>query len=76
MITNDLDSTSQQIWAAYRARANDESIIKDLKEGYGFKTFNFKNFWATEAVLTMIGLDCWAVGVVKRCYAYLYKRRK
>jgi len=29
---------------------------KDLKEGYGFETFNANNFWATEAVLAMIAL--------------------
>lgn len=56
MITNDLDSTPEEVWRQYRPRANDENVIKDLKEGYGFETFNLKNFWATEAVLTMIGL--------------------
>jgi hypothetical protein len=56
MITNDPDSTPEEIWREYRPRANDENVIKDLKEGYGFETFNLQNFWATEAVLTMIGL--------------------
>ncbi|MFO8163105.1 MAG: hypothetical protein R6T98_01065, partial [Desulfatiglandales bacterium] len=46
----------EEIWRNYRPRANDENVIKDLKEGYGFETFNVKNFWATEAVLTMIAL--------------------
>jgi hypothetical protein len=56
MITNDLDSPPEKIWREYRPRANDENVIKDLKEGYGFETFNLKNFWATEAVLIIIGL--------------------
>lgn len=56
MITNDLDSEPEKVWREYRPRANDENVIKDLKEGYGFETFNLKNFWATEAILTMIGL--------------------
>ena len=56
MITNDPDSKPEKIWREYRPRANDENVIKDLKEGYGFETFNLKNFWSTEAVLTIIGL--------------------
>ncbi len=56
MITNDCKSTPEEIWRQYRPRANDENVVKDLKEGYGFETFNVKNFWATEAVLMMIAL--------------------
>jgi hypothetical protein len=56
MITNDFGSSPEEIWRAYRPRANDENVIKDLKEGYGFETFNVKDFWATEAVLMMIAL--------------------
>jgi hypothetical protein len=56
MITNDSPSTSEEIWRSYRPHANDENVIKDLKEGYGFETFNVNNFWATEAVLVMIAL--------------------
>jgi hypothetical protein len=56
MITNDSISTPEEIWRHYRPRANDENVIKDLKEGYGFESFNVNNFWATEAVLVMIGL--------------------
>jgi len=55
-ITNDSTSTPEEIWRNYRPRANDENVIKDLKEGYGFETFNVNNFWATEAVLAMIAL--------------------
>jgi hypothetical protein len=56
MITNDTTSTPEEIWRHYRPRANDENVVKDLKEGYSFETFNVNNFWATEAVLTMIAL--------------------
>jgi len=56
MITNDYKSTPEGIWRQYRPRANDENVVKDLKEGYGFESFNVNNFWATEAVLTMIAL--------------------
>ena len=56
MITNDLPSPPEDIWRRYRPRANDENVIKDLKEGYAFESFNVNNFWATEAVLTMIAL--------------------
>ena len=56
MITNDAISAPEEIWRSYRPRANDENVIKDLKEGYGFETFNVNNFWATEALLAMIAL--------------------
>lgn len=56
LITNDHDSKPEKIWREYRPRANDENVIKDLKEGYGFESFNLNNFWSTEAVLTIIGL--------------------
>ena len=56
MITNDSTFTPEEIWRHYRPRANDENVVKDLKEGYGFESFNVNNFWATEAVLTMIAL--------------------
>jgi hypothetical protein len=56
MITNDSEATPEEIWRHYRPRANDENVVKDLKEGYCFESFNVNNFWATEAVLTMIAL--------------------
>ncbi len=51
MITNDTQLKPEEVWRAYRPRANDENVIKDLKEGYGFASFNMQNFWATEAVM-------------------------
>jgi hypothetical protein len=56
MITNDLLSPPEEIWRSYRPRASDEHVIKDLKEGYAFESFNVNNFWTTEALLTMIAL--------------------
>jgi hypothetical protein len=56
MITNDSEAKPEEIWRSYRPRANDENVVKDLKEGYSFESFNVNNFWATEAVLTMIAL--------------------
>jgi hypothetical protein len=56
MITNDSTATPEEIWKHYRPRAKDENVVKDLKEGYSFETFNVNNFWATEAVLVMIAL--------------------
>jgi hypothetical protein len=56
MITNDSSSPPEEIWRHYRPRANDENVVKDLKEGYSFESFNVNNFWATEAVLAMIAL--------------------
>jgi len=47
---------TEEIWRHCRPRFNDENVIKDLKDGYGFESFNVNNFWAIEAVLTMIAL--------------------
>jgi hypothetical protein len=56
MITNESKATPEEIWRSYRPRAHDENVVKDLKEGYSFERFNVNNFWATEAVLTMIAV--------------------
>lgn len=56
MITNDVDSAPETIWREYRPRANDENLLKDLKEGYGFAAFSLRSFWATEAVMRMNAL--------------------
>jgi hypothetical protein len=55
-ITNNEIDTPHEIWQSYRPRANDENVIKDLKEGYGFASFNVKSFWATESVMVMNAL--------------------
>jgi len=56
MITNDVTSVPETIWREYRPRANDENVLKDLKEGYGFASFSLNGFWATEAVMLMNAL--------------------
>ena len=55
-VTNDEESTPHEIWNFYKPRANDENIIKNMKDGYGLSAYNMKNFWATEAVLMTICL--------------------
>jgi hypothetical protein len=53
---NERQLSPEQVWREYRPRANDENVVKDLKEGYGFAAFNLPNFWATEAVMIMNAL--------------------
>ena len=55
-ITNDDTLAADGVWREYRPRANDENVLKDLKEGMGLSAFNLDNFWATEAVMVMIAL--------------------
>ncbi len=55
-ITNDAELCPEEVWRVYRSRANDENVVKDLKEGYGFAAFSLDNFWATEAVMVMNAL--------------------
>ncbi len=50
-ITNDHESSPEKIWRDYRPRAQDENVIKELKENYGLAAFNMRNFWATEALV-------------------------
>jgi hypothetical protein len=53
MITNDEEAEAQSIWRQYRPRANDENVIKNLKEGFGLASFAMDNFWATEACMVL-----------------------
>ncbi len=50
-VTN-LNLAPAEIWRLYRARAEAENRIKELKYDFGFDSFNLKNFYATEAALT------------------------
>lgn len=59
MITSDTLLAPVDVWRHYRPRANDENILKDLKEGLGFSAFNVKSFWATEAVMVTTALICY-----------------
>lgn len=56
MITNDEETNPEEIWREYRPRANDENVIKDLKEGYGLASFNMNSFWATESFMAVNAL--------------------
>jgi len=56
MISNEAPCSPLDIWRHYRPRANDENILKDLKEGLGFGAFNLHGFWATEAVMVATAL--------------------
>ena len=56
LTTNESQLLAEEVWREYRPRANDENVVKDLKEGYGFAAFNLPNFWATEAVMIMNAL--------------------
>jgi len=56
LVTNDISLQALEVWRQYRPRANDENVIKDLKEGLGFKAFNVDSFWATEAIMVMTAL--------------------
>lgn len=51
-ITN-LNLPAAEIWRLYRQRADSENRIKELKEDFGFDSFNLKSFYATEAALTV-----------------------
>jgi len=56
LTSNECQLSAEEVWREYRPRANDENVVKDLKEGYGFAAFSLDNFWATEAVMIMNGL--------------------
>lgn len=40
-------------WRLYRGRGDAENRIKKLKYDFGFDSFNLKDFFGTEAALTM-----------------------
>ena len=43
-----------EVWRTYNGRAGIEGVIKELRHGYGLQQFCCQNFWATEAVLSMV----------------------
>jgi len=56
MITNNENDDPHTIWNFYKPRANDENVIGNLKEGFGFSAYNLNNFWATDVILSAICL--------------------
>jgi len=59
LISNEKELPAVEVWREYRPRANDENVLKDLKEGLGLGVFNVNSFWATEAILVMTALVCY-----------------
>jgi len=55
MITNET-MAPVEVWRTHRPRATVENVIDDMKDGYGFSSFSLHSFWATEAVMAMIGM--------------------
>jgi hypothetical protein len=55
MIT-DLGLPAIEIWRLYRGRADCENRIKELKYDFGLDSFVMRNFWATEAALSVVML--------------------
>ena len=49
---SNLNLPAAEIWRLYRARADAENRIKELKYDFGFDSFNLNDFFATEAALT------------------------
>jgi len=43
-----------EVWRRYNGRAGIEHVIRELRHGYGLQQFYCQDFWATEAVLSMV----------------------
>lgn len=52
-MTTDLLLEDSEIWDLYRKRADCENRIKELKEDFGLGSFVLRDFWGTEAGLTL-----------------------
>jgi hypothetical protein len=52
MVT-DLTLPALEVWRLYRGRADCENRIKELKADFGLDSFVLRDFWATEAALSM-----------------------
>lgn len=59
LVSNDTESPPEDIWRDYRPRSNEENVIKELKEGYGWHEFNVQSFWGTEAAMLLLGMVCY-----------------
>lgn len=56
MVT-DLTLPALEVWRLYRGRADCENRIKELKADFGLDSFVLRDFWATEAALSMAMLS-------------------
>lgn len=54
-ITN-LEFSAKVVWDMYKGRADCENRIKELKQDFGFESFNMNDFAATEAALNFVVL--------------------
>lgn len=43
-----------EVWRTYHGRAGIEPVIRELRYGCGLQQFCGQDFWATEAVLSMV----------------------
>jgi hypothetical protein len=55
-IVSNVNLSAAHLWRLYRARANCENRIKELKYDFGADAFNMKEFNATEATLNTVML--------------------
>jgi hypothetical protein len=56
MVT-DLTIPAVEVWRLYRGRADCENRIKELKADFGLDSFVLRDFWATEAALSVAMLS-------------------
>ncbi len=47
-----LNLSARMVYDLYRNRADSENRIKEVKNDFGFDSFNCNDFWATEATMT------------------------
>ena len=52
----DLNLPALEIWRLYRGRADCENRLKELKHDFGLDSFVMRDFWATEAALSVVML--------------------
>jgi hypothetical protein len=65
-IVSDVNLSAANIWRLYRARANCENRIKELKYDFGADAFNMNDFLATEATLSTVMLAYNLMSLFKR----------
>lgn len=53
-LATDLTLPAQEVWRLYRGRADCENRIKELKYDFAADSFCLRDFWATEAALSMV----------------------
>jgi IS4 transposase len=53
VMLTDLALPALEVWRLYRGRADCENRIKELKADFGLDSFCLRDFWATEAALSV-----------------------